>query len=109
MVRARRLRLRERAGRADDGVCHEALSVEEANLAAVFVLRIDHAPFRLHSLLPQLASPRIMLRRFTAISILVSCVTATGWAQTSSTVTAPPALSTKPVAKKPATKTKIAV
>ena len=50
-----------------------------------------------------------MLRRFTAISILVSCVTATGWAQTSSTVTAPPALSTKPVAKKPATKTKIAV
>jgi hypothetical protein len=49
-----------------------------------------------------------MLRRFTATSILVSCVTTTGWAQTSSTVTAPPAPSTKPVARKPATKAKTA-
>jgi hypothetical protein len=47
-----------------------------------------------------------MLRRFTAISILLSCVMTTAWAQTSSTVSAPPARSTKPVAKKAATKAK---
>jgi hypothetical protein len=50
-----------------------------------------------------------MLRRFAAISILVSCVTTTGWAQTSSTVAAPPAPPiTKPVAKNAATKAKTA-
>jgi hypothetical protein len=52
-----------------------------------------------------------MLRRITAISILLSCVTAAAWAESPSTapsVTAPPA-PTKPVAKKPATKAKTAV
>lgn len=49
-----------------------------------------------------------MLYRLAAVSILVSCVTATGWAQSSSAVTAPPASSTKPVAMKAAAKAKTA-
>ena len=50
-----------------------------------------------------------MFRNFAAVTILVSCFTAAGWAQTPSTADAPPApASAKPVAKKAAPKAKAA-
>jgi len=50
-----------------------------------------------------------MFRSFAAVTILVSCFTAAGWAQTPSTADAPPATaSAKPVAKKAAPKAKAA-
>jgi len=50
-----------------------------------------------------------MFRNFAAVTILVSCFTAAGWAQTPSTADAPPATaSAKPVAKKAAPKAKAA-
>jgi hypothetical protein len=55
--------------------------------------------------LPQQA----MLRHFAAVTILVSCFTAAGWAQTPSSTDTPAAPApAKPVAKKPATKAKAA-
>lgn len=50
-----------------------------------------------------------MFRNFAAVTILVSCFTVAGWAQTPSTADAPPATaSAKPVAKKAAPKAKAA-
>ena len=50
-----------------------------------------------------------MFRNFAAVTILVSCFTAAGWAQTPSAADAPPATaSAKPVAKKAAPKAKAA-
>jgi hypothetical protein len=49
-----------------------------------------------------------MLRHFAAITVLVSCFTAAGWAQSPPAVIAPSASSPKAVAKKPAAKAKTA-